>query len=167
MSNRVFTIADTHFGHKNIINYEPETRPFDSIDEHDEELVRRWNDTVCKNDTVWHLGDAVFGAHNLPILGRLNGVKHLVMGNHDHYPVAEYMKYFSKVHGAAQYRGCILTHIPVHPGQLGRFKGNVHGHLHSYQLSDRRYVCVSAELTNLTPLLMDTVIWKLLEDPRA
>lgn len=163
MTNRVFVIADTHLGHSNIINYEPDKRPFSSIEEHDEELVRRWNDTVRKNDTVWHLGDAVFGAHNLPILGRLNGYKHLVMGNHDHYPVEEYLKYFAKLHGAVHYRDFILTHVPVHPNQLGRFRGNIHGHLHSHKVPDPRYVCVSAELTNLAPMLMDTAVGQLKE----
>lgn len=163
MSNRVFVIADTHFGHSKIIEFEQHNRPFQSIEEHDEELVYRWNSVVRKNDTVWHLGDVVFGAHNLPILGRLNGVKHLVMGNHDHYPVSEYLKYFRKLQGAVQYRECVLTHIPVHPNQLSRFKGNIHGHLHSHSIQDARYCCVSAEVVGLAPALLDTVIRSLPE----
>lgn len=156
--NRVFVIADTHFGHKKIIEFEHGHRPFSTIEEHDDELVLRWNDAVRKNDTVWHLGDVLFGTDAFTTLGRLNGVKHLVMGNHDHYPTDRYLEHFNKVYGAANLRGYILSHIPVHPGQFGRFKGNIHGHLHSKHLDDPRYINVSAEHINLTPVLLDAVI---------
>jgi calcineurin-like phosphoesterase family protein len=65
-------------------------RPFASIEEHDEELVKRWNGIVRKGDTVWHLGDFAFGRAKIDIAGRLNGTKKLVMGNHDHYPTEAY-----------------------------------------------------------------------------
>lgn len=158
MNNRVFVTADTHFGHKKIIEFEPCRSMFKSIEEHDDELVRRWNCAVRPNDTVWHLGDVVFGADNLPILARLNGVKKLVMGNHDDYPAAEYLKYFTHLFGVVQLRGYILSHVPVHPEQIGRFKGNIHGHKHSGQVGDQRYACVSVEHGNLAPILLDHVI---------
>ena len=41
--NRVFIIADTHFGHKKICQFEAKTRSFATVEEHDAELVRRWN----------------------------------------------------------------------------------------------------------------------------
>jgi calcineurin-like phosphoesterase family protein len=78
-----FFTADTHFGHANIIKYED--RPFDSVEAMNDELVRRWNSVVSPEDRVIHLGDAVMGgfnnhAHNI---GRLNGLKVLIPGNHD------------------------------------------------------------------------------------
>lgn len=161
MNNRVFVTADTHFGHKKIIEFEPTLRPFATIEQHDEELVRRWNDTVRPKDTVWHLGDVVFGAINLPILGRLNGLKHLIMGNHDHYPAEDYLRYFRHLHGTVENRGYIMSHVPVHPQQLTRFKGNIHGHMHAKTMEDPRYACVSMEHTGLTPILLDTVIHRL------
>lgn len=158
MSNRVFVISDTHFGHKNILNFEAESRPFATIEEHDGELVRRWNSVVKKNDTVWHLGDVLFGEHSFDTLKRLNGVKHLVMGNHDHYPIARYVEHFNKILGAVKLQDCILSHVPVHTSQLRRFKANIHGHLHSKTLDDPRYINVCAEHWNLTPVLLDTVL---------
>ena len=156
--NRIFIIADTHFGHKKIIDFESASRSFATIEEHDDELVRRWNNTVGKKDTVWHLGDVLFGEGAFATLGRLNGVKKLVMGNHDHYPTAKYLEHFNTVLGCAQLRGYILSHVPVHPAQFGRFKGNLHGHLHSKTLDDPRYINVSAERLNLTPALLDTLL---------
>lgn len=159
MSNpRIFLAADTHFGHRAIIGFEKGARPFASIEEHDAELVKRWNATVKKTDTVWHLGDVVFGAANLGILWKLNGIKKLVSGNHDMYPTVEYLKYFSRVQGAVELSGCICTHIPVHPDQFKRYRLNIHGHLHSEKLQDRRYVCVSAEQTDLRPILLEDAV---------
>lgn len=160
MPNRIFIISDTHFGHKRICEFEPEARPFSDVQQHDDELVYRWNNTVKKGDTVWHLGDVLFGLSAFETLARLNGVKRLVMGNHDHYPIQRYLEHFSTVCGSAVVRNCILTHIPIHQDQFYRFRANLHGHLHSKALADPRYINVSAEHWNLTPALLDTVMRK-------
>ena len=47
--------SDEHHWHANIIRYSK--RPFSSIVEMTEELVRRHNAVVKAEDTVWHLGD--------------------------------------------------------------------------------------------------------------
>ena len=158
MSNLVFVTSDTHFGHKKIFLFEPEARPFTTVEEHDDELVYRWNNTVKKHDTVWHLGDVLFGEESFETLKRLNGVKKLVMGNHDQYPIEKYVEHFSQIYGAAKYRDCVFTHVPVHPGQLRRFKANVHGHLHSKTLDDPRYLNACVEHWNLAPVLLDTLL---------
>ncbi len=156
--NRTFIIADTHFGHKKIIDFEADYRPFATIEEHDAELIRRWNAVVKPKDTVWHLGDVLFGQEAFNILPLLNGIKKLVMGNHDRYPCARYLEYFRQIVGAAELRNCILTHIPVHPAQFERYRANIHGHLHHTKLDDSRYINVSAECINLTPVLLDELL---------
>jgi len=156
--NRTFVISDTHFGHKKILEFESDNRPFSTIEYHDSELIKRWNDVVGKKDTVWHLGDVLFGRDSFSILPKLNGIKKLVMGNHDRYPCALYLEHFSQICGSAELRNCILTHIPIHPEQFRRYKLNIHGHLHSRKMEDARYVNVSAEQINLTPILLDKVI---------
>lgn len=78
----IFWTADTHWGHGNVIKYC--NRPFASVEEMDEEMVRRWNEVVGQDDTIYHLGDFAMGKTAAPtILNRLNGHKHLVYGNHD------------------------------------------------------------------------------------
>lgn len=156
--NRIFVISDTHFGHAKIIKPELSYRPFQSIEEHDRELVARWNSVVKKKDTVWHLGDVFFDRKSAGILGELNGIKKLVLGNHDTYPVELYLTHFRHVFGSAELKGCILTHVPVHPMQFARSRVNIHGHLHDKVIEDDRYINVCAERTGYAPVLFDELI---------
>ena len=55
----IFVTADQHWGHANIIKFCH--RKFDSINEHDEELIKAWNSVVGKDDKVYHLGDVTLG----------------------------------------------------------------------------------------------------------
>lgn len=76
--------SDTHFGHRNVIDLDG--RPFETVEEMDEALVRNWNARVGQRDTVWHLGDLFMGAsieRASDILERLNGEIRLILGNHD------------------------------------------------------------------------------------
>jgi calcineurin-like phosphoesterase family protein len=160
--SETFFISDTHFGHTNILEYEKEARPFNNITEMNETMITRWNSVVKPMDKVYHIGDFCFGRENIKIAKFLNGQKRLVLGNHDKYPTVEYLQYFLSVHGALFWNNCVLTHIPVHPGQLEhRSQYNIHGHLHSkkiqdyrwdWPVDDDRYINVSCEQNNLTPI---------------
>lgn len=79
----IFFTSDTHFGHKNIIEYCG--RPWDSVEEMNEGLVENWNKTVAPNDIVYVLGDVCMGKidDSLKYVKRLNGKKRLRPGNHD------------------------------------------------------------------------------------
>ena len=80
----IFFTADHHFDHFNIIRYCG--RPFVGVNEMNEELVRRWNDSVSSGDTVYHLGDFSMDKRPIAFFGRrLNGEKHLIVGNHDRW----------------------------------------------------------------------------------
>lgn len=80
-----YYISDLHFGHRNIIDFEH--RPFSSVEEMDEDMIRRWNNKVKKGDDVYILGDFSYykdGNKVNEILKSLNGKKFLIKGNHDH-----------------------------------------------------------------------------------
>lgn len=177
-------ISDTHFSHTNILKFEGEKRPFSSIEEHDEELIRRWNNRVLPGDTVLHLGDVAFKpATSLEdILPRLNGRKTLIPGNHDAGSLGRYLQYFEEVVGCVQDKqnGILFSHFPVHPQELEyRYKVNVHGHTHSkvvvckgsvnhvkeniFEVPDKRYLNISCEHTNLAPISRDELWNKFIE----
>lgn len=83
-TSKVFFISDSHFGHKNIIKYSG--RPFETVKEMDEALISNWNARVQPEDTIYHIGDFAFGDGSKDpgkYFNRLNGKKHLVLGNHD------------------------------------------------------------------------------------
>jgi len=78
----IFFSSDHHFFHANVIKYC--ARPFSSVEEMNEMLVKHWNDTVMPDDIVYYLGD--FSMAFRPVetfTKRLNGIKYLVPGNHD------------------------------------------------------------------------------------
>ena len=80
--NTFFT-SDQHYGHKNIIKYA--NRPFSSVEEMNEALIRNHNNIVQPDDDVWFLGDFAFMqlSQVKTVLRRLNGTKRIVLGNHD------------------------------------------------------------------------------------
>lgn len=129
-------------------------RGFTSIEEHDQTIIDGWNAVVTKRDTVWVLGDITMEKTSpYPMLDELNGIKNVVLGNHDlPQHTRELAKYVNKIGGAVQMKGCVLTHIPIHERELYRMRYNIHGHVHENTLSDLRYVNVSAEAINYTPL---------------
>lgn len=165
--NKTWITSDSHFNHSNIILYE--NRPFADKDGMNEELIKRWNEVVAPNDTVYHLGDVVFGGKAIRegILSRLNGYKILRLGNHDHRTSkAQWLKYFDEVYEDDILLDDIcLSHYPLSDYEMDRLlavgliKGNVHGHVHSQigDLDQTKYKCVSVELTDYRPILFDDV----------
>jgi len=80
----IFFTADLHLKHENIIRLCD--RPFGSIDEHDEVLLQNWNAVVSRRDEVYVLGDFEYhdnAEETSKVLRRLNGKKHLILGNPD------------------------------------------------------------------------------------
>ena len=81
--SKIFITSDTHFGHDREFLFGP--RGFTSIEEHDQEVIRRWNSVVGPDDVVYHLGDVMLNdnAHGMECLRQLNGQIKIVPGNHD------------------------------------------------------------------------------------
>jgi len=83
--SKIYFTADCHFGHANIIEF-TDTRKFKDVDEMNEELIRRWNSVVHKDDLVYHVGDFAFRSSNSASVweSKLNGTITHIQGNHDH-----------------------------------------------------------------------------------
>lgn len=148
--SKVFIISDLHLGHKSMALH----RGFSSVEEHDETIVRNWNNVVGKRDLVKILGDITMEkATHYPMLDLLNGRKQVVGGNHDKAThMRELLKYVDSVVGMERYKGCFLTHCPIHPSELERVKYNLHGHVHEKSLPDSRYINTSCEALGYIPI---------------
>lgn len=150
----VFFTSDTHFGDHRVLNLYP--RPYGSIAEMDEGLIMRWNALVAPEDEVWHLGDfarsAKVAADAFP---RLNGRKHLVLGNNDPADVTrlpwESVGPYAEIE--ADGRRLVLCHYPfrswngMHRGVL-----NLHGHSHGRLKPLRRQFDVGVDVRDYRPV---------------
>lgn len=78
----------------------------------DTALICNWNELVKPGDIVFHLGDFSFQSDKFR--EKLNGVIHLIRGNHDK---SKYDYLFDEVVDYAELQvgeyNCILTHIPI------------------------------------------------------
>lgn len=163
---RIFVVADTHFGHARIIEYEG--RPFRTVEEMDEALVANWNETVRDGDIVWHLGDvSLHGAEKTrELVAGLRGQKMLVVGNHD---ASRSVTFWKKAGFAEVYRepvwldACVLSHELLAEAEIGAGLINVHGHAHGSGRLTRRSACVSVELTGYRPVELTVVLARVKE----
>lgn len=77
---KIWFTGDPHYGHFNIIKYCK--RPFATVEEMDSKLIANHNSVVSPDDDVYILGDIAF-SNPAEYIGRLNGRKFLIRGNHD------------------------------------------------------------------------------------
>lgn len=131
-----FYISDWHYGHKNVLGFD--NRPFTSIEQMNEELIRRWNSVVSAGDLVYILGDMFWCTPKIaaPIMEQLNGQKILVKGNHDRWHDSKFDKLFVKIDEYMEIedegRNVVLCHYPI-PCFKNHFYGWIHlyGHVHN------------------------------------
>jgi calcineurin-like phosphoesterase family protein len=158
----IFLVSDTHFGHAGILNFTKSdrtpVRSFSCVEEMDEHMVERWNSVVRTQDKVYHLGDVAMRRQDIATVGRCNGHKRLVRGNHDDHAIKHYLPYFEEIYGTRLLDGLLLSHIPIHPESLGKAKANAHGHVHNSVPAlhfGPRYYNVSVEVIGYTPVSLE------------
>ena len=124
---RVYVTSDWHFGHSGITNHF--RKEFASLEEMEDTIFYKAASRLKKRDVVFYIGDMSFNQAGLDRIATLPGRKILIRGNHDTLPLSSYTEVFEDIHGALRYKGCFITHIPIHPMEL--YRGyNVHGHCH-------------------------------------
>lgn len=174
---RTWVYSDPHFYHNNICkftNYDgTKVRPWDDAEKMTEEMITWYNEMVHPEDRVYILGDVAFSATNMEkSVGRMNGRKVLVPGNHEPPKMRKYFDLFDDVRGYVIKKGFIMSHIPIHPGSLSRWQLNIHGHTHANVVGkiapwdtavstkdpDPRYFCACVERTNFRPILLDDIL---------
>lgn len=139
---KVFFTSDLHFGHENVIRFD--NRPFETVEEMDAELIRRWNAKVDKGDLVYVLGDMIWKTRNSDaetLIRSLNGQIILIKGNHDRFlhnakaknalaGVKEYDDICVKLEDGTD-KSVVLCHYYI-PFYIGHRWQAVHLHGHSH-----------------------------------
>ncbi|MDE6583450.1 MAG: nucleoside hydrolase [Clostridia bacterium] len=79
---QIWFTSDTHFYCESKITRHQV--PFESVEEMNNQLVKRWNSVVSPNDTVYHIGDfADLDISHYDIVKKLNGNIILICGNYE------------------------------------------------------------------------------------
>ncbi|WNN93686.1 phosphoesterase [Arthrobacter phage CallinAllBarbz] len=161
--------ADWHLNHTFVAG----TRGFASSEEHDEWLIDQINSRVTKRDHLWVLGDVFMGSitAGLAKVSRINGVKHLVLGNHDGaHPMhrrgranlRRYLEVFDTVQLHAETRlpggrKVMLSHFPYEGDHTGEDRHGqwrlrdegaflIHGHVHDEWFQRGRQINVGVDV---------------------
>ena len=158
----IYFISDTHFGHKNIINYCD--RPFNTVEQMNEFMIKQWNSVVSKKDVVYHLGDFSLSPKpdTLNIMEQLNGTKYLIKGNHDTYTNQFYRDIgFKEVydHPIIIQEFLVLSHEPI-PWKISPIFLNLYGHIHTSELFETWGVgaaCMCVERHNYAPVRLESI----------
>lgn len=145
--------SDLHLGHANILKHCD--RPFQTVAEMDATLIANWNARVFPSDDIWCLGDFCWG--NPEKYGsRLNGRKHLIIGNHDGEAIQSW-KGWSSVQQYAEIKvddhRLVLFHYPIREWN-GFYKGAIHlyGHVHGNMEPTSQSCDVGVDLWDFSPV---------------
>lgn len=140
-----YYISDLHFFCKSQIdnggkNYDG--RPFKSLEEMHESILKRWNEKITNGDTVYILGDIGMRGRNdllIALVARLKGRKILIQGNHDDLSDYRFKQLFSEIYDykeisesfAGKSYKLVLSHYPILMWN-GQHKGSIllYGHTH-------------------------------------
>lgn len=180
----LFFTADTHFRETRGIAID--RRPFASVKEQDETLIANWNAAVAPDDTIWHLGDFGRGPTEEidAILARLNGEKHLIIGNNDPQPTRAAAGWASVSHyhelRVSRFEGAWHPATPLDPAPdetrllvlghyafrtwnlIGKGSINLHGHSHGRLKPITRQLDVGVDAHNFTPVSLDAIMARLI-----
>ena len=149
---KYFFTSDTHFGHKNIIEYCQ--RPFKSVEEMNEKIIENWNKVVSPEDTVFHLGDFVFRGKKREFLHKLNGKVIWLKGNHDSRNDTPIREMFIKLGGIDWH----LVHNPADSLCTNVICGHVHQHWKFKKIKDRKVINVGVDVWGFTPITIDQIM---------
>lgn len=167
----IYYTSDNHFFHKRIC--ELSHRPFSSVEEMNDKITEKWNRRVSNNDDIYVLGDFHLGENfkeNLPkTTFRLNGRKHLVLGNHDRAKnngqiyldagftsVQSRLEILVPVPYPAPCRGMwmakvLMQHKPLNYKEMCDYHYVLHGHMHGVYKNRGIQIDVGVDIRDYEP----------------
>ena len=169
----IFATSDLHLGHDRAFVWG--ARGFKSIEEHDAEIIKRWNEVITAEDDVYILGDLMLGdnAHGIHCLSQLNGKLHILTGNHC---TSARQKLYHTLENMVEFCGCATTikykmkqlYLSHYPTITSNMEANPHqavfnlyGHTHqttNFYNGQPFMYHVGVDSHNCYPVLLDDVI---------
>ena len=170
---KIFATSDLHLGHDRAFLWG--ARGFKSIEEHDAEIIKRWNEVITAEDDVYILGDLMLGdnAHGIHCLSQLNGKLHILTGNHC---TSARQKLYHTLENMVEFCGCATTikykkkqlYLSHYPTITSNMEANPHhavfnlyGHTHqttNFYNGQPFMYHVGVDSHNCYPVLLDDVI---------
>ena len=171
----IWVTSDSHMGHPKILEYCD--RPFSSVEEMDNELIKRWNNNVKENDIVYHLGDFTLGGPSIAAkyFLLLNGKISIIASksHHDRMWINTNRYYYSKsgykveipTDSVTSYlepttgNFIVFCHFPFAVWDRA-FHGSyhLHGHSHGRYNANGKILDVGVDCHNYTPISLDNAI---------
>ena len=148
---KTFFTSDTHFDDPRIDIF---SRPFKSVKEMNDTIIKNWNSVVSKEDTVYHLGDFATKPSGFEYIKQLNGKIHLILGNYDRDNIDKFdHNLFEsikddltlKIKGTEYY----LIHKPIEtiPDMF-----NLTGHIHGLWKVQKNMINVGTDVWHFFPI---------------
>jgi len=151
--------ADFHLNHTNIIRYCK--RPFDSVENMNYELIRRWNEQVKSEDVIFFNGDFCF-KNGIDWEQQLNGKIIFLFGNHDKhqkvkFPIKSIELFFDGkeifiTHRPKDFNPDIQTNLVGHVHDKWKIKKVWTGNMWCYLLN------IGVDQWNFYPILLTETI---------
>ena len=169
----VYFTSDLHIGHDKDFIWRP--RGFSSIEEHDTEIIKRWNNIITPEDTVYILGDLCMSENETEwnrVYKVLNGKKFIIWGNHDtnnkiiKYETEYNMTYlgFAYLYKYNKKKMFYLSHYPTYTTNYKDNKNpliNLFGHTHqknNFFDNNPDMYHVGLDSHNCTPVSIEEII---------
>ena len=150
-------------------------RGFNSIEEMNETIIQKWNETISAEDDAYILGDVILGdPSNIEYVKRLSGKLHIVLGNHDTANREKMYRELPNVVEVAEVgirlkykkHHFVFTHYPMMTGNLEKeslrqMSLNLYGHTHQLTnfYNDMPFLYhVGVDSHNGYPVLLDDII---------
>ena len=177
--SKIWMTSDLHFNHDREFIWK--ARGFTSVQEMNEEIIKRHNTLVRPDDDVYILGDSSLGggdeqilAANKALIEQLNGKLHIIRGNHDTDRRVAMYKSCKNVVGPILYADMLhykgyhfyLSHFPTLTGNLEKESlkqctCNLFGHTHqntNFHMDMPYLYHVGVDSHDCKPVLLDDII---------
>lgn len=154
----LYFIADLHFGETKDRLNNMLFRQFDSVNEHDNLIINNYNKIIKPKDNVIFVGDICYNNDKLDLINKLNGKKHLILGNHDDLDQEKYEEYFITVqHDTEITKNGLNLYINHYPSLAKIDKWNICGHVHNSWRFQKNTINVGVDCWQFKPVSIEQI----------